>query len=227
VIAVSEQTKQELTSVYQLADDRVAVIHSGIDRLYFEPVSASRREAVRRKYDLPERYCLFVGALEPRKNMRNMLAGYRLARQSGLACELVLAGKAAGSVGSSLRSPGVRQLGYVPETDKPALYAGAMVNLLVSFHEGFGFTPLEALACGTPSIVSDLPIFTETVAEAALAVDPHKPAELAAKLVQLEQDPAIRERLLAKGKDIPERFTWQLAARRTYEVLERTATQHA
>lgn len=225
IITVSQQTKQEVIDHYQVAPDKITVIHSGVDEQYLQPVSDGEIMAIREKYGLPKSYCLFVGALEPRKNIDSMVQAYRLARQTGLTSELVLAGAPTSHVSQALSEPdaSIHALGYIPEADKRSLYAGALVNLLVSYHEGFGFTPLEALAMGTPSIVSDLPIFAETVAEAAVTVDPSDVPGIAQNLVHLEQDPGRRNALLRRRDAILADFSWEAAAGATYDVLSSAA----
>lgn len=216
LITVSKQTAREVQETYGFDQARLQVVPSGIDQRYRRPVTAADRRRIREAYGLPERYFLYVGALEPRKNPAGMLEGFRLARAAGLAAQLVLAGT---GTAAAAGQQGVSRLGYIPEADKPALYAGATACLLVSWHEGFGFTPLEALACGTPSLVSDLPVFQETLGAAALRVDPGSPARIAEKLVHLEQDQETRRRIVSAGGPIVRKLTWRRAAAETHRIL--------
>ncbi len=227
VIAVSGQTEQELTTLYKLPPGKVSVVHSGIDEIYRRPVSPAAIAAVRKKYKLPDSYVLFLGALEPRKNLPTLLAAFRLAREAGLTSELVLAGQAKRGELPAGQTTGVHVLGYVDEADKPALYAAANSLVNVSLHEGFGFPPLEALACGTPSVVSDLPVFAETLGAAAIRITPTDPARLAEKLVHLERDQALRAALLGRGPDVLGPLTWRHAAAQTYAVLTAASHDHA
>ncbi len=220
LIAVSEQTAREVQTTYALDPQRIAVVHSGIDARYGQAVGSKECRRVTAKYRLPRQYFFYLGAIEKRKNIDGLLRGWQLAQAAGLSAELVLAG--------SNKPPqplpaGVRWLGYVDEADKPALYRMATACLLVSWHEGFGFPPLEALAAGTPSIVSDLPVFRETLAGAALRVNPAAPDELAEKLVHLEQHPAEAAKLVRNGQSIVRRLTWQACAQQTYQVLKEAA----
>lgn len=223
IIAVSGQTKDELGTVYGIPDEKVSVVHSGIDAAY-RSVTARDGAAVRRKYQLPERYLLFVGAHDPRKRLPVLVEAFALARRRGLQADLVLAGSTSPALHRLVResdNPAIRVLGYLPEADKPGLYAEAEACVLVSSHEGFGFPPLEALATGTPAIVSDLPVFKETMGDAALTVPLDNPAALAQKLVDLE---AGRARLAkAAAQRALRRLTWANAARQTYDVLKHAA----
>ena len=153
IIAVSGQTRDELKQVYGIPPERASVVHSGIDEIYRKPVTAQVGAKVRRKYQLPKKYLLFLGAHDPRKQLPVVLAAFAEAQQRGLQADLVLAGSSSPALIKLVREaggPSVRVLGYVPEADKPGLYREALGCVLVSSHEGFGFPPLEALAVGTP-----------------------------------------------------------------------------
>jgi glycosyltransferase involved in cell wall biosynthesis len=218
VVAVSEQTRREVERLYGVSGDRVRVIHPGVERAAVGPDAIER---VTGKYGLPPRYLLFVGAQTPRKNVGFMLDGYRRARERGLESELVLAGDLSPALerdAAAHPAAPVRQLGYVPDHERAAIYGGATALVFVSHHEGFGFPPLEALAAGTPSVVSDLAVFDETVGSAAMRVN-GDPGELAERLLELEREPGVREGLVAGAGDVVARFDWDRAADETYEVL--------
>ncbi len=223
IVAVSTQTKRELNRTFGVPDSRIAVVPPGVDPAYRK---SPRRELerVRRRYRLPERYFLYVGAYEPRKNLPLLLDGYARARSEGLTAGLVLVGPGTGGAADRAREAGGQVLGYVPERDKPGLYAGALANTLLSHHEGFGFPPLEALACGTPAVVSPLRIFEETVGPAARRAGTAR--ALAHELLRLERSPALRRRLVSHGPSRLRRFRWPAAARDTYEVISHTVHEH-
>jgi glycosyltransferase involved in cell wall biosynthesis len=221
LIAVSEQTKQELIDLYGVSAEKIAVVHSGIDAR-FVPATAKQRETLRHKFRLPERFILYIGALEPRKNVPLLVDAWRVAKQRGLRAELVLAGPAAERIRAAFGDD-VTTLGYVDDALMPALYSEATAVALVSHHEGFGFPPLEALACGTPSVVSDLPVFSETLGAAAVRVPKDDIAQLADALVNLEGDERMRQQLLAQGAAVISRLTWQHAAEATYAAITEAA----
>lgn len=230
LIAVSEQTKTELSDCYGISPDRVTVIHSGIDDVYRRPVSPNAQRRLRQAYQLPPSFVLFLGALGPRKNVTKLLKAYGRAKAQGLKAGLVLAGPGTETLAGFVRKlalPDVHLLGYVPESDKPALYAAATAVTLTSYHEGFGFPPLEALACGTPSIVSDLPVFEETLGSAALRVPPDDVAALTESLVHLEQQAALRQRLIKRGQRCLKRLTWPETAKRTHQALAAAAKKQS
>ena len=225
VIAVSEQTRLELERIYGVPREEVLVIHPGVDGAGEGSVGAAALARVAGRYALPERYVLFLGAQNPRKNVGFMLEGYRQAREAGLESELVLAGSVSPDVERYRdRHPGlpVHQVDYVADDDRAALYGGATALMLVSHHEGFGFPPLEALAAGTPSVVSELSVFDETLGDSALRVDGDV-RELAERLLRLERDPGLREGLVGGADAIVGRFDWKRAAEETYAVLREAA----
>lgn len=230
VIAVSGQTGRELTDLYRLPKEKIRVVHSGIEPAY----RLGRRDAVmaaaraKRKYQLPDSYFLFVGAHDPRKRLAVLLRAYQQAKRQGLAAGLVLVGSVSPELIRLVRQsgePDVMVLGYVPEADKPGLYAGALAVTLLSLHEGFGFPPLEAAAVGVPSLVSDLAVFTETLGEAKVSVPVDDPTRTARNLVHLEQAADARTKLGQSAKRQVRRLTWDRAATETMQVL--TDTIHA
>jgi glycosyltransferase involved in cell wall biosynthesis len=167
---------------------------------------------------LPEAFVLLAGALEPRKAPEVAVEAVRLARARGLRAELVVAGE--GRLAASLAGPGVHLLGRVDDPALHALYAGALALVLPSRAEGYGLGPLEALAHGTPSVVSDLPVLRETLGDAALRAAPGDPVALAAQLLRLEREPGLRARLVAAAPPAP---TWEATAAAVGRALEEAA----
>ena len=169
-----------------------------------EPIRAAAAE---------DPYFVFVGALEPRKAPDVLSEAFRVARERGLEAELIVAGD--GRV--NVEAPWVRRLGHVE--DLGSLYAGALAVVLPSWLEGFGLTPVEGIAAGTPAIVSDLPVLREVLGGGALYVTPGDAAGLADALLRVAADPALRERLLAAGREAIAPLSWAETARRTRAVL--------
>jgi glycosyltransferase involved in cell wall biosynthesis len=166
-------------------------------------------------------YVLAVGALEPRKRPDLLLEAHSKARAAGLRANLVFAGE--GSLREPLTRSGATVLGYVPDEQLDDLYRGALALTCVSREEGFAFTPLEALALGTPAVVSDLPVFAETLGAGAVRVPPGNADALADALLRLERDEALRTRLVEAGREAAARMSWSRAAARTREVLVEAA----
>ena len=208
VVCVSDATRGEALARWDLDADRVAVVHSGIEW------SGGAGEA-------GGRYLLFVGALEPRKGIDVLAEAYAKARADGLVAPLVVAGD--GRLRKLLDGEGIRLVGHAGEAELERLYRGAVALVLPSRLEGFGFPPLEALARGKPSILSDLPVFRETLGDGALYVPLDDPTALAAAMTELAGNPDLRARLVAAGRPALERLTWARAARETHALLSEAA----
>ncbi len=163
-------------------------------------------------------FLLWVGALEPRKRPDLLAAAFRSARASGLQAELVVVGE--GREAPALTGPGIHALGRVDDAVLGALLPRALALVAPSRGEGYGLTPLEALAHGTPAVVSDLPVFRETLGGGALRVSPEEPAALAAALLRLEREPGLRAALVAAA---PPRPTWEAAAEVLHTALHEAA----
>jgi glycosyltransferase involved in cell wall biosynthesis len=211
LIAVSQATRDVLLGYWDLDPARVVVVPSGVTRPSGPPAPPPA--------GLPERYLLFVGALEPRKGPDVLARAFARARAEGLEAELVVVGE--GRLAGAVDGPGVRRLGAVAErAELESLYAGALALVMPSWAEGFGWPPLEAAACGTPSVVSDLPATRETLGDAALRVPPGDENALAAALLRVASDEDLRTALATGAAAAVEERTWEAAARATHEVLE-------
>ena len=167
---------------------------------------------------LPERFLLAVGALEPRKDPELLVRAHALARSRGLDADLVFAGE--GRLAPKLAGPGVHVLGHV--ADLRPLYERALALLMSSHLEGFGFPPLQAALHGTPSVLSDLPVFDETLGDAALRA-PRDDAAWADAMLRIASDDALRRDLGERGRRAASRFSWDDAADRLHAILRAAA----
>jgi glycosyltransferase involved in cell wall biosynthesis len=211
VIAVSDAVRGQLLDEWGLPPDRVVTVRSGPGR----PPTG----------DPPARTAgtafVAVGALEPRKRPDLLVAAHALARDRGLEGELVFAGD--GPMRAGLEGSGARLLGHVPDGRLDEVYAGARVLVVASREEGFGFTPLEALARGVPVVAADLPALAETLGEGALSFRSGDVEALAEALLRLERDEELHARLAAAGREAVGRLSWGRAARETRAVLAAAA----
>lgn len=227
IVTVSESTRKDLVALFPAASERVVVISPGVGDDFFGEMPRRDEQRVRDRYGLGGRYLFTVAGFHPRKNLPNLVEAYdRFRSRSPERILLLIAGR--GGRDSSrllsriLRSPYRREIllaGYVPRLDLPALYAAAELVILPSRFEGFGIPALEAMACGTPVLVSDLPAFREICAGAALRVDPEDPDSIAEGIVRsLREEPERLERVRL-GAERARAYQWEVSARNLRDVF--------
>lgn len=223
LIAISESTRADAIRILNLPEEKIEVIYPGIPEAYFR-VTSGEATAAAERYGLSRPYILFVGTVEPRKNLDALLDAWQLLAPSLRdEFEMVVAGPAGWAPPETvarLRSR-ARYLGYVPEADLPAITAGAAVFVYPSLYEGFGFPVAQAMAAGVPVVTSNVSSLPEVTAGAALLVDPRSPAEIRTALERLLSDPELRRRLASAGATAARRFTWEECARRSLAFLRR------
>jgi glycosyltransferase involved in cell wall biosynthesis len=231
IIAVSEATKADLERVLRVDTAKVVVIHEAVGPEFARPLAPDAVAAAVRRYGLRRPYCLFVGNLEPRKNLPNLIEAFAELRRrggpGGRPLQLVLAGTRAWLHAGIFRAVEQHGLGedvaftdYVPVEDLPALYAGAACFVFPSLYEGFGLPVLEAMACGAPVVAARAGSIPEVAGDAALLVDAQVPKELAAAIESVLTDAALRERLIVRGRARAAMFDWEEVARRTLAVYD-------
>jgi glycosyltransferase involved in cell wall biosynthesis len=233
IIAVSGATRDDLTRVLRVPEEKVVVIHEAVAP-EFSAADPAAVTSVIERYDIRPPYCLFVGNLEPRKNLSRLieafglLRGRRAAVSGGRPLQLVLVGTRGwlyssifGTVATQGAPSDIVFTGYVPASDLPALYAGAECFVFPSLYEGFGLPVLEAMAAGTPVVASRVGAIPEVAGDAALLVDARRPAELAAAIETVLTDATLRARLVTLGRARARVFTWEAVARQTLAVYER------
>ncbi len=226
VIAVSECTRRDLVAAYDVAPEKISVVHEAADPR-FVPQAPDRVADVRRRYDLPERYLLFVGTIEPRKNVTRLLHAFEDLHRDGLTDALVVVGKRGwlyegffAELEASPMRESVLLPGYVPDEDLPAVYAGAQALVWPSLYEGFGLPVLEAMACGTPVVCSRTSSLPEVGGGAALYVDPTSTDEVIEMLRRLLSDRDLRAEMVARGLEQAAGFSWDRVAAETIAVYE-------
>ncbi|HVX67365.1 MAG TPA: glycosyltransferase family 1 protein [Bryobacteraceae bacterium] len=227
IIAVSENTRRDAIDILDLEPDQVVTIYPGVAESFFD-VTAADVHSVREKHGLSRPYVLFVGTIEPRKNVPGLLNAYaQLTASTREQYEMVLAGPVGWADRETLakvaHAEGVRYLGYVPEGDLPGITAGASVLAYPSFYEGFGFPVAQAMAAGVPVITSDRSSLPEIAGEGALLIDPESTEEIRAALERLLTSPGLRERLGGAGRCRARGFRWELSARKSLEWFRRVA----
>jgi len=219
ILADSQATADDLHQFYGTPTSKIRVLYPGVDA-----PTVGNIEAVRHKYQLPERYFLFIGTLQPRKNIARLVQAYTRWREQNPSdpAGLVLAGGKGWLYDPAWTSgvEGIHQTGYIDDVDKGALYAGALALVFPSLYEGFGFPALEAMHSGTAVIASRTSSLPELVGNAGLLVDPLATQSIADAMSQLAQAESLRQSLITKGYQRVKTFTWEAAAVQLLSALE-------
>jgi glycosyltransferase involved in cell wall biosynthesis len=229
VITVSNDSAARITAYMPEVADKLVVVPHGVAPEFHPIVDPERREAVRRRYGLPERFLLYVGQIYPHKNVGGILRG--LARLGpAVPHALVIAGRAHFKAERDLRlidelglGERVRLLNWVAQDDLPVLYSLADAFVFPSLYEGFGIPLIEAMACGCPVLTSNAGSCPEVAGDAALCVDPAAPEAIAAGIERLVREPDLVDELRSRGRERARLFTWENAARATLAVLQAAA----
>jgi len=222
VVAVSEATAADVRELYGVPQARVSVVYSGVSEM--APPTSQARAAAKARYRLPERFVLYLGTLEPRKNVVSIIRAYD-AIAGSVPHDLVIAGARGWLMGDfdkalvrARHRSRMHVPGFIREEDKAALYAQADLFVYPSLYEGFGFPPLEALLAGAPVITSFNSALPEVVGEWASLIDPYNVSELALVMKELLNDlPTVSEE---DKKAIRYKYSWDEAARKTLAVME-------
>lgn len=236
VIAVSHATRRDILRLLQLPDDRVQVVPHGLEPMFRSLPSASAK-SIQDRYALPERYLLFIGGIDFKKNVERLIAGFALAlRMERLPQSLVLAGTLQQAGNPSFDAARRRAdeegvadrvvwAGYVLEDDLAAMYWGADALVFPSIMEGFGLPVLEAMACGTPVVTSAGSAMSEIAGKNAVYIEPLETESIAEGIVRLVRDEPLRRHLAEEGLRQAAAYTWERTATMTVQVYERAANQ--
>jgi glycosyltransferase involved in cell wall biosynthesis len=227
VIAISQKTKDDLLDMFKLPEESVSVVHLGVRPVFRKLEDRSLVERFLSAAGVKRPYVLYVGNVKPHKNISTLLRAFAQMRTQRDDLELVFVGgscrgdKALSELAQRLGIMGaIRDLQHVSDEELVCAYNGADVLVLPSLYEGFGYTPLEAMACGTPTVVSTGGSLPEIVGIASLTVDPSQPEELAEALLSVVRDPEMKRDLIAKGRINVQRFSWRATAGKTMEIYE-------
>ncbi len=236
VIAVSNNTKQDLIELCGLDEDKIELVHSGVlDSFRKIEDDNLRLNEVREKYNLPKKFFLYLGTIEPRKNVDGLILAFENLMDENPSLndfELVIAGakgwkyrKTINLWKQSRYFNKIKFTGYVDEGDKVYLYNLASIFVYPSFYEGFGFPPLEAMACGTPVIASANSSLTEILGEAAIFINPYNTTSIKQSMKELAQNQEYRTKLVERGYNNIEKYNWNKTANHFLKLINNLANK--
>jgi glycosyltransferase involved in cell wall biosynthesis len=228
IVTVSESARRDLLTFHDIPPERVSVVHEAAGPAFVVIDDPAIRARIRMRYALPDRFILYVGAIEPRKNLPRLVEAFATARRRGVPHELVCVGPYGWSsrdlyahVDRLHLQDVVHFTGYLPAEDLPAVYSAAEFFVFPSLYEGFGLPVIEAMACGTPTITSRTSSLEEIAADAALTVDPCDVGALADAMVSLAGDAGLRHTLARRGLQRAREFSWSRSAREMLTLYAR------
>jgi glycosyltransferase involved in cell wall biosynthesis len=236
IIVPSESTKQDLIGILGTPDNKVSIIYEAPNPIFRPLPVEPTRQAVTKRFGIPESYIFFISTIEPRKNVNGLLQAFRhlLDKYNVTDTGLVLAGSRGWLYDETMELVKKLKLeektfflGRVTDEELHSLYVGARFHIHPAHYEGFGLPPLEAMACGTPTVVSNVSSLPEVVNDAALLVDPNSTEEIAVAMHRLLTDKALHDELRDKGIRRADCFSWELAARSTLDVYRRVINPNA
>ena len=227
IIAISENTKKDIISYYGIDKDRITVAYPGFDSSLSIRADDSDIQRVKIKYNLPKKYIIYLGTLQPRKNIIRLISAFEQLHPKFDNLGLVLAGKKGWmyediyqKINDSTKKNKIFTLDYVPQMDVSALYSGAETSCLLGLYEGFGMPAMEAISCGILPVVSNTGSLPEVVGKTGLTANPYSVEEIKTKLMEvlnMNQDEKCK-RLSVCQKNI-EKFSWYNSSHRIMEVL--------
>lgn len=236
IVTVSQFTKDEILQFYRVSDEKISVVPNGVDLQKFHSnYDLTSIEKVKKKFEITEEYFLYLGTLEPRKNLVRLIEAYEevMNKLGNHAPTLVLAGGKGWMYEEILKKREESKhperiifTSYLAEEDTPLLLSGATAFCFPSLYEGFGMPVLEAMACGVPVLTSNSTALTEIAKDAALLVNPFSVDEIADGMMELYQNKELREHLIAMGHRRTEQYTWDVAAEKLFSVYQKVCERN-
>ena len=221
IIAVSNSTKNDLIDLLNIEASKIRVIAEGVDNKFQPTDNQMELARVKKRYRLPEKFLLFLGTLEPRKNIESVISAFN---QLSTDHYLVIGGgdgwKSKTIKELTAKNDKIKIIGYVKEEDKRGLYSLADIFVYPSYYEGFGLPLIEAMACGVPVIAGSNSSQVEVVNGAGLLVDPYNIKEIKQAIEFILKDKALRDKLIKNGLARAKEYNWQQTAQETLEVFE-------
>lgn len=226
-LTISQFSKEEIVALLKISPERVHVVPCACSENIKRVEDAEQLSLLRKKYNLPEKFVLFVGNTNPRKNLRRLIRAFDMAKEYGIPHQLVIAGDQGWKFNRDEALCGlkhmedIRFIGFVPDEDMCALYSAADLFVFPTLYEGFGIPILEAQSCGTPVLTSNCSSLPEVGGEGAIYVDPYREEDIRDGLLKVLNHPELVQDLIQKGYQNKTRFSWQKSAERLNEIIER------
>lgn len=228
ILTVSQNSRNEIAEFMNVPLDKIQVAYPAVDRAVFYP--NKNYGLIREKYEISGSYILYLGTLEPRKNIISIIKAFKIISDRNKEIMLVIAGEKGWQYDEVFRNVEDLHLqdkviftGYVPEEDICVLYSCALAFVFPSLYEGFGIPPLEAMACGTPVIVSEAASLREVVGDAGILVDPLDVENIAFEMERLINDSSLRTIYSKKGVNQARDFSWEKSAKKVLEIYNSLA----
>lgn len=232
ITTISEFSKHEIVKYTGVAPDKVHTIHLGIDSILFQTITdAESLTKTTEKYKLPQKFILFVGNIKPHKNLSSLLDAFLIANSDIEPHKLVILGKKEGFItgdskvfskinGNDILKDKVKFTGYVAEEDLPKIYNLASLFVFPSIYEGFGFPPLEAMACGCPVVCSNAASLPEVCGDAVLYVDPMNIEKMASGIIEVIKNHKLKKDLIKKGFVKSKQYAWEQSSAQFIDCLK-------
>ncbi|GAA0129021.1 glycosyltransferase family 1 protein [Methanococcus maripaludis] len=226
IISISENTKRDVINHFKIPEDKIKVIPLAANE-NFKKVDENETSKIKSKYNINFPFILYVGTLEPRKNIPSLLNAFYIIKKQGIPHKLVIAGGKGWKYKEIFETIDKLNLqndviftGYVPDEDLPGLYNAADLFVYPSLYEGFGLPPLEAMQCGTPVITSNTSSLPEVVGDAGIMINPYDVDELANKMYEVLTNEKLRKEMSKKGLERAKLFSWKKCAEEHLKVYE-------
>lgn len=224
ILTPSENTKRDLVDYYRVDPEKIKVLPPGLSKIFLQ----ERNSKDLSKYGLPEDFILFLGTIEPRKNIISLIEAFEIAfPKLQKPHHLIIAGAPGWKnkaikekIHSSKFNTFIKPIDYVPENEKPSLYKAARLFVYPSFYEGFGFPILEAFASGTPVICSNRSSLVEITGNAARLINPHRPEEIAIGIEKILNSESLRKKMTEEGLRQSQKYSWQTTAENFLKLVK-------
>jgi glycosyltransferase involved in cell wall biosynthesis len=234
IVTVSQSTKQDLIKLFSVPETKIKVIYNGVDEIFQPITSADRLTQIKEKYRLPEKFIFTIGVMEPKKNTEGIIHAYAELKNRPVSYnlqshKLVIGGSRRYGWKNSKIFQLIQSLNlwddivftdFIEHEDLPAVYNLASVFVFPSFYEGFGLPVIEAMACGTPVITSNISSLPEIACDAAVLVNPYDTAEIANKIQEILNDENKRRQMIDQGLINAKRFSWEFASEQILKLFD-------